>query len=224
MHRYRSLISTCVDHCKRCLHCTSQLRQRGLWHRDCRPDRSGRPGDPSRCRKGERCSWARIWRHHQTFRSGMVRVLVGAAAVAFIVVITAVTTCAAVAFIALCAAANAAFAQSSPAFGALTREAPPAPSMSTHAFSGDVDAMSLADYLGLLRQISPAAEQGARDFLAAFLLRCGREMTTQELHRSFAGTAGDPVLMGLIRAAQRQDPSDRRDLTRSLRCPAGAAR
>ncbi|WP_431257679.1 hypothetical protein ACQ859_16130 [Roseateles chitinivorans] len=154
----------------------------------------------------------------------MVRVLVGAAAVAFIVVITAVTTCAAVALIALCASANAAFAQSSPAFGALTREDPPAPSMSTNAFAGDVDAMSLADYLGLLRQISPAAEQGARDFLAAFLLRCGREMTTPELHRSFAGTAGDPVLMGFIRAAQRQDPSDRRDLTRYLRCSAGAAR
>jgi hypothetical protein len=31
-----------------------------------------------------------------------------------------------------------------------------------------IEDMPLADYLGLLRQIAPAAEAGAKDYLAAF--------------------------------------------------------
>ena len=44
-----------------------------------------------------------------------------------------------------------------------------------------INDMPLADYLGLLRQIAPAAEAGAKDYLAAVEQPCGRVLTTTEL-------------------------------------------
>ena len=37
---------------------------------------------------------------------------------------------------------------------------------------------SMADYLGLLAQIAPAAEEGARAYLQAYQQRCGRQLAT----------------------------------------------
>ena len=71
----------------------------------------------------------------------------------------------------LAAASNPGRAQTSPAFGPV----------STPSTAAPADDMPLADYLGLLRQIAPAAEQGARTYLAAAQLRCGRAPTTTEL-------------------------------------------
>jgi hypothetical protein len=81
----------------------------------------------------------------------------------------------------------------------------------------------MADYLALLRQIAPPAELGARDYLAAFRLRCGRAMASAELRQAFASEPGDPILMGLIRASQRQDMTMRQALLSRVSCPAGAA-
>lgn len=110
-------------------------------------------------------------------------------------------------------------AQTSPAFGPLGGA--PAASASTPA--GTADDIPMADYLALLRQIAPAAETGARSYLAAFQLRCGRAMATTELRRALSEGSGDPVLVGFIRAAQLQDTANRPQLVARLRCPAGSA-
>ncbi len=67
------------------------------------------------------------------------------------------------------------------------------------------DDMPLADYLGLLARISPAAHEGAQSYLRAFQQRCGRPMRTPELRRAMADGDGDPVLMGMIRASHLRD-------------------
>src|SRR5574338_355888 len=104
-------------------------------------------------------------------------------------------------------AGPAAWAQTSPARGPLPASAPGG------------DDMPLADYLGLLRRIAPAAEEGAGDYLAAFAQRCGRPLTTAALRRAMAEGDGDPVLMGLIRARHQQDAAARERLAAQIRCP-----
>ena len=86
------------------------------------------------------------------------------------------------------------------------------------------DDMPLADYLGLLRQIAPAAEAGTKDYLAAFERRCGRALTATELRQAMSDGDGDPVLMGLIRASHLRDTAARERLAGQVRCPARGAR
>ena len=86
------------------------------------------------------------------------------------------------------------------------------------------DHVPLADYLALLRQIAPAAEAGARDYLAAFARRCGRPLTPAELRRAMADGDGDPALMALIRANHLGDTAGREQLAGQIRCPGKAAR
>ena len=87
-----------------------------------------------------------------------------------------------------------------------------------------INDMPLADYLGLLRQIAPAAEAGAKDYLAAVEQRCGRALTTTELRQAMSDGDGDPVLMGLIRASHLHDTVARERLAGQIRCPARVAR
>ena len=103
---------------------------------------------------------------------------------------------------------SAALAQTSPARGALQ----------------GTDDVPLADYLGLLQQIAPAAEEGANAYLLAFKQRCGRVMRTAELRLAMTQGEGDPVLMGLIRASHLRDAAAREQLIQKLRCPAKEAR
>lgn len=110
-------------------------------------------------------------------------------------------------------AASTALAQTSPAFGPVA-----SPSVAVPA-----DDVPLADYLGLLRQIAPAAEQGARTYLAAVQLRCRRALTTAELRRALSDGDGHPALMGLIRAAHLQDTAARDRLVAQVPCPQRAA-
>ena len=105
-------------------------------------------------------------------------------------------------------------AQTSPAFGL-----PVSASQSSAP-----DQMPLADYLGLLQKISPAAETGARTYLAAVQLRCGRVLGTPDLRRALSDGEGDPLLLGLIRAAHLQDGAARQRLIAEMRCPQGAPR
>lgn len=86
------------------------------------------------------------------------------------------------------------------------------------------DNVPLADYLALLRQIAPAAEAGARDYLAAFARRCGRTLTPTELRRAMADGDGDPALMELIRANHLGDTAGREQLVKQIRCPGKATR
>lgn len=86
------------------------------------------------------------------------------------------------------------------------------------------DHLPLVDYLALLRQIAPAAEAGARDFLAAFARRCGRPLTSAELRRAMADGDGDPALMALIRANHLGDTAGREQLAGQIRCPGKATR
>lgn len=107
-----------------------------------------------------------------------------------------------------------AMAQTSPAFGPLSgSSAAPA-----------ADSMPLADYLGLLQQIAPAAQAGARTYLAAVQLRCRRTLTTDELRLAIAQGEGNPVLMGLIRAAHTKDAAARDRWIGQLACPHGGSR
>lgn len=68
--------------------------------------------------------------------------------------------------------------------------------------TGDVP---IADYLALLGQISPAAQQGAQTYLQAYERRCRRILTSRELRLAMAEGNGDPVLMAMIRASHVQD-------------------
>lgn len=111
-------------------------------------------------------------------------------------------------------AANAAPAQTSPAFGPL----------GASSAAAAQDDMPIADYLGLLRQIAPSAEEGARTYIAAVQLRCGRAPTTAELRQAIANGEGHPALMGLIRAAYLQDKAARDRLAALVPCPRGARR
>ncbi|MDT0136495.1 hypothetical protein [Acidovorax sp. PRC11] len=111
-------------------------------------------------------------------------------------------------------AAGISLAQTSPAFGPLSAT----PSLDS---SGD---MPLADYLGLLKQIAPAAESGARTYLGALQLRCGRILTTAELRQAVSEGEGNPALMGLIRAAHQKDTAARDRLVAQLPCPRGGTR
>lgn len=86
------------------------------------------------------------------------------------------------------------------------------------------DDMPLTDYLGLLGQIAPAAEEGARAYLSAFQQRCGRALSTAELRRSMTQGEGDPVLMGLIRASHLRDVAAREQWVQRLRCPGKGTR
>ena len=101
-----------------------------------------------------------------------------------------------------------AHAQTSPALGPI------------HAGSD----MPMADFLGLLQQIAPAAAEGAKVYLGAYRLQCGRTLTTAELRQAISNEGGDPVLMGLIRAAQAQNIEQRAQLVRQIRCTAGGMR
>lgn len=84
--------------------------------------------------------------------------------------------------------------------------------------------MPMEDYLGLLRQIAPAAELGARQYLAAVRLRCSRTLATQELRLALGQDGGNPQLLALIRASQVQDEAARNQAIGQIRCPQGAAR
>ncbi len=86
------------------------------------------------------------------------------------------------------------------------------------------DDMPLADYLGLLQQIAPAAEEGAKAYLAAVQQRCGRALSTAQLRQTITQGSGDPVLMGLIRASHLKDTAARDQWIRQLRCPGRAVR
>lgn len=111
-------------------------------------------------------------------------------------------------------AAGTGAAQTSPAFG-------PLPEGGTPTAASE---MPLGDYLGLLRQISPAAESGARTYLAAVRLRCGLTLTTAQLRQAVSDGEGNPALMGLIRAAHQNDLQARDRLVAQVACPRGGPR
>ena len=96
----------------------------------------------------------------------------------------------------------------------LTLAAQPHAQQPSHS-SADIP---LADYLGLLAQIAPAARDGAQAYLQAHESRCGRTVTAAELRRAVADGQGDPVLMGMIRASQLRDQKAVRDLAGHIHC------
>lgn len=87
-----------------------------------------------------------------------------------------------------------------------------------------VNDMPLSDYLGLLQQIAPAAAEGAKVYLGAFRLQCGRTLKTGELRQAMSKEGGDSVLMGLIRATQEQNTAQRTQWIRQVRCTPGGMR
>jgi len=80
------------------------------------------------------------------------------------------------------------------------------------------DDMPMADYLGLLARIAPAAEEGARHYLLAFQHRCGRPLATADLRRAMSDGDGDPVLMAMIRASHLRDAAALTRLGPSVAC------
>jgi len=81
--------------------------------------------------------------------------------------------------------------------------------------------MPMEDYLGLLRQIAPAAETGARQYLATIRLRCARSLDSSELRLALSQTNGNPQLLELIRASHLRDDGARKRLVRQIQCPQG---
>ena len=57
--------------------------------------------------------------------------------------------------------------------------------------SAVADGMPMADYLALLAQIAPAAEEGAKAYLQAFGQRCSRRLATADLRRAMSDGDGD---------------------------------
>jgi hypothetical protein len=86
------------------------------------------------------------------------------------------------------------------------------------------DDMPMPDYLGLLGQISPAAQRGAQAYLLAFERRCGRPLRTEQLRQAMADGDGDPVLMAMIRASHLRDTSALGPLGQRIRCEQWPAR
>jgi hypothetical protein len=84
--------------------------------------------------------------------------------------------------------------------------------------------MPIEDYLGLLRQIAPAAETGARTWLAAHATRCRRRLGSTALRQAISEASGDPTLMAMIRAAQVQDMQALQRLAAGLPCRTEVAR
>ena len=78
--------------------------------------------------------------------------------------------------------------------------------------------MPMPDYLGLLSQISPAAQRGAQAYLLAFERRCGRPLRTAQLRQAMADGDGDPVLMAMIRATHLRDTAALGPLGQRIRC------
>jgi hypothetical protein len=81
-------------------------------------------------------------------------------------------------------------------------QAQPVPMSASVPSTGE---MPMADYLGLLEQIAPAARDGAQAYVQAFEQRCRRTLTTAALRQAISEGSGDPVLMEMIRASQLRD-------------------
>lgn len=89
--------------------------------------------------------------------------------------------------------------------------------------SSVADDMPMADYLALLAQIAPAAQEGAKAYLQAFQQRCSRRLATADLRRAMSDGEGDPVLMAMIRASQLHDAATLARLGQQITCePRGA--
>ena len=83
--------------------------------------------------------------------------------------------------------------------------------------------MPMEDYLGLLRQLAPAAETGARQYLAAVRLKCARALGSGDLRLALSQDSGDPQLLELIRASHLRDEPARERAMRQIRCAPGSA-
>jgi hypothetical protein len=108
--------------------------------------------------------------------------------------------------------------------GVAAGAAPAAPTAPASAPPIAAEHMPMADYLGLLARIAPAAEEGARHYLLAFQQRCGRPLATADLRRAMSDGDGDPVLMAMIRASHLRDAAALTRLGPSVACDRGAAR
>lgn len=76
----------------------------------------------------------------------------------------------------------------------------------------------MADYLGLLAQIAPAAREGAEAYLQAVQRQCRINLSSAQLRRAMSDGEGDPVLMGMIRASQLRDAKAIVELVQRLDC------
>jgi hypothetical protein len=81
------------------------------------------------------------------------------------------------------------------------------------------DEEPIGNLLYILDRVSPAARSGAEAYMAAFLARCGRPLSTLELRRAFAEGNGNPTLMAMIRGMHENDAAAVRRLSDSLVCP-----
>lgn len=86
------------------------------------------------------------------------------------------------------------------------------------------DDMPMADYLGLVAQIAPAAEEGARAYLQAHQQRCGRQLATADLRRAMSDGYGDPTLMAMIRASHLRDSATLSQLGQRIACERRSSR
>lgn len=105
-----------------------------------------------------------------------------------------------------------------PMLALLLAAAAQAQPVSTTASAPTSGEMPMADYLGLLEQIAPAAREGAQAYAQAFEQRCRRALTTAVLRRAMSDGGGDPVLMEMIRASQLRDAKALSALAQRVDC------
>lgn len=105
-----------------------------------------------------------------------------------------------------------------PVLALLLATAAQAQPASTSAAAPTTGEMPMADYLGLLEQIAPAAREGAQAYAQAFEQGCRRALTTAALRQAMSEGSGDPVLMEMIRASQLRDAKALSSLAQRVDC------
>ncbi|WP_284620622.1 hypothetical protein [Aquabacterium humicola] len=91
--------------------------------------------------------------------------------------------------------------------------------LATSTAGGQAADVRVLDYLALLERIAPAAGTGARAYVHAFSVRCGRAMAAAELRRAMSEGDGEPVLMAMIRASELRGGQDIERLKALVPCP-----
>jgi hypothetical protein len=78
--------------------------------------------------------------------------------------------------------------------------------------------MPMAEYLALLGQIAPAAQDGAIAYTLAYERKCKTPLSSTQLRRAISDGSGDPLLWQMMRAAHARDSTTLAQLGPQIQC------
>ncbi len=78
--------------------------------------------------------------------------------------------------------------------------------------------MPLTEYLALLGQIAPAAQDGGIAYSRAHELKCKAPLSSTQLRRAISEGSGDPLLWQMMRAAHARDSAALAQLGPQIQC------